>query len=125
VDDFPDSDLVLTTAGEGPVSVSRTFRVLPGSFNARLRYRFVTWEYPTYYGTRFDDTFSVVVRSASGGVLASKAGSLNSLPPSAYTVTGEVGPRAPARARPPSSAASCRGPARLRAAATGSNVRSV
>ncbi|GBG00228.1 hypothetical protein Rsub_13142 [Raphidocelis subcapitata] len=87
--DYADYDLVITTTGQGPVSVSHTFEVPSGSGQVEIRYRFVTNEYPTWYGSEYDDTFSVVVKSLKKGVVFSEGGSLNGLPASAYTITME------------------------------------
>jgi hypothetical protein len=88
---FNDNDMVLNTSGQGPVFLSRAFNVLPGSGNVAIRYRFVTEEFPVYYGTVYDDTFSVLVRSKKlGAIVLQAASSLNTLPSSAYTLTPAV-----------------------------------
>jgi hypothetical protein len=62
-----------------PNIVGRAFTVLPGTKHVEVRYRFFTEEYPVYYGTQYDDTWSVVVTSAKlGKVVLHDAGSLNS-----------------------------------------------
>jgi hypothetical protein len=88
---FDDYDMVLTTSGHGPVTLMRAFTVPPGSSTVAIRYRFVTQEFPGWYGSQFDDTFSVLVRSKNlGTVVLQDASSLNSIPYSDYTQTGEV-----------------------------------
>lgn len=73
-----DNDLAVETFGQGPQRVFRTFRTAPGQTDVRLRYRFITSEVPFgFFGTEFDDYFSVSVRT-SGGV-ARETNSMNGL----------------------------------------------
>ena len=54
-----DFDLVLQTAGqEGPQYAHHQFPVLAGSC-VKVRFRFQTDEFPSYYGTKFNDYYSV------------------------------------------------------------------
>jgi hypothetical protein len=63
-----DNDLVLTTQGEGPKTISRTFQAPVGALQARIRYKFITSEVPGgYFGTQFNDSFNLSIRSQSGG----------------------------------------------------------
>ncbi|MDQ2990436.1 MAG: putative Ig domain-containing protein, partial [Pseudomonadota bacterium] len=48
-------DLSLTTSGEGPASVSRTFTVPAGASQVKIRYRFITSEVPGgYFGSQYN-----------------------------------------------------------------------
>ena len=84
-----DFDLKLTTGGvEGPQRVSRTFSTKPGIRNVKVRYRFVTSEVPGgFFGTEFDDAFTVSVRSDGGGRISESA-SMNSLGLGAFDAQG-------------------------------------
>jgi hypothetical protein len=64
-----DMDLQISTSGEGRQGVSRTFELSPGTKSVRVRYRFVTSEVPGgYFGTKYNDTFDVAVRSEGDSV---------------------------------------------------------
>ncbi|MEM9103990.1 MAG: hypothetical protein AAGB12_16915, partial [Pseudomonadota bacterium] len=77
--DQPDLDLDLTTAGEGVQRISRTFNTSVGTQSVTVRYRFITSEVPGgYFGTQFNDYFSVSIRSMSGGI-AQESNSMNGL----------------------------------------------
>jgi hypothetical protein len=85
----PDFDLKLNTFGEGAQRVSRTFNVDPGSRFVKIRYRFVTSEVPGgFFGTEFDDAFSVSVRSQQGQGVISESASMNSLGLGAFDANG-------------------------------------
>lgn len=87
--DGPDMDLVLNTAGEGPVSISRTFQTQQGTQNVTVRYRFITSEVPGgYFGTEFNDYFSVSIRSVQGGGVISESASMNGLGLAAFDANG-------------------------------------
>lgn len=63
-------DLRLGTFGEGPQHISRTFTTRPGVRTVAVRYRFITSEIPGgFYGTQYNDYFSVSIRSESGNVV--------------------------------------------------------
>lgn len=71
-DDF---DLVLDTDGkEGPSTISRTFDAGPEATQVCVRYRFITSEVPGgYFGSEYNDYFSVILRGASGQVFESNS----------------------------------------------------
>jgi hypothetical protein len=86
-----DSDLMLTTSGEGPSSVSRTFAVPPGNSTVKIRYRFITSEVPGgYFGSNYNDSYSVQIRSQAGGGTASDANSMNSMGLAAFDASGST-----------------------------------
>ncbi|MFO1030485.1 MAG: hypothetical protein U1F60_05375 [Planctomycetota bacterium] len=75
-----DNDLLVTTLGEGPQSLSRTFVAGPGTTAVTVRYRFVTSEVPGgYFGTEFNDYYAVSVRSSTAGTIANESGTMNGL----------------------------------------------
>jgi len=77
-------DLQLSTLGEGPQFISRTFNIKAGIKQVTLKYRFITSEVPGgYFGSRFNDYFAITVRSqGTGGILniqnANGVGGINS-----------------------------------------------
>lgn len=84
-------DLALTTAGEGPSTVSRTFPVPAGASAVKIRYRFITSEVPGgYFGSQYNDSFSIMVRSQAGGATASNANSMNSMGLGAFDPAGST-----------------------------------
>ena len=84
-----DQDLVLTTSGEGPQSISRTFQVKPGTKTVKLRFRFVTSEVPGgYFGSQFNDYFKVSIRSLQGGGNAVEANNMNAMGLAAFDANG-------------------------------------
>lgn len=86
-----DQDLVVTTAGEGPQSGSRTFTTKPGTSKVTVRYRFITSEIPGgFYGSKYNDSYSISIRSAAGGA-AFDANSMNSLGLAAFDSGGSTG----------------------------------
>jgi hypothetical protein len=86
-----DLDLALTTSGEGPSTVSRTFKVPAGASQVKIRYRFITSEVPGgYFGSQYNDSFSIQVRSQQGGGAASDANSMNSLGLAAFDAGGST-----------------------------------
>ncbi len=75
-----DNDLQLNTSGEGEQSLSRTFSVSPGTTSVKVRYRFITSEVPGgYFGSEFNDYFSVSVRSKSKGLVSKESNTMNGL----------------------------------------------
>jgi hypothetical protein len=86
-----DEDLSLTTSGEGPQTVSYTFAVDPGTSSVTVRYRFVTAEVPGgYFGSQYDDGYSVSARSLSQGSQASDVNSMNALGLAAFDANGST-----------------------------------
>jgi hypothetical protein len=75
-----DFDLEIATAGEGPQSVSRTFDVGEGTRTVTVRYRFVTSEVPGgWFGSQYNDNFSVSIRSRYAGDMVQASNSMNGL----------------------------------------------
>jgi len=83
------SDLVLATQGHGKRTASYTFNPPVMAQSVRIRYRFQTAEYPTYYGSKYNDSFSVALRSQGGKSLA-ESGTLNGLSRAAFDATGST-----------------------------------
>lgn len=76
-----DQDLLLSTGGTMGVStVSRTFETDEGVTGVIVRYRFVTSEVPGgFFGSMYNDYFSVSIRSQKGGGNVAEASSMNGL----------------------------------------------
>ncbi|HEX8205433.1 MAG TPA: CARDB domain-containing protein [Solirubrobacteraceae bacterium] len=75
-----DMDLRLATSGEGEERISRTFAVEEDVESVSVKYRFITSEVPGgYFGTKYNDYFSVRVRSQSAGGGSTEANSMNGL----------------------------------------------
>jgi hypothetical protein len=84
-----DFDLRLSTSGAGAQRISRTFAVTPGVKNVAVRYMFITSEIPGgYFGTQYDDSFSVSVRSQTGQGSVVESSTMNSLGRAAFTANG-------------------------------------
>jgi hypothetical protein len=82
-------DLLLSTQGEGPQMISRTFKTKAGTKNVTLRYRFITSEVPGgYYGTKYNDSFNVSIRSGLGGRVVTESQSMNGLGLAAFDGSG-------------------------------------
>ena len=86
-----DNDLLLRTVGEGPTYISRTFVAKPGVTSVALRYRFQTEEVPGgYFGSEFNDFFSVAVRTLTGGDMAYESNNMNQLGLHAFDSAGST-----------------------------------
>jgi len=84
-DALSDQDLVIETVPvEGPTYCSRTFETKEGTTGVRIRYRFETSEYPTYFNTEFNDFFKVSIRSQVAGGSKTEANSMNGLGAAAF-----------------------------------------
>jgi hypothetical protein len=84
-----DFDLRLSTSGQGAQRISRTFNVTPGVKNVTVRYQFITSEVPGgYFGTQYDDSFSVSVRSQTGQGSVVESSTMNSLGLAAFNASG-------------------------------------
>ncbi|HEX8207959.1 MAG TPA: CARDB domain-containing protein [Solirubrobacteraceae bacterium] len=84
-----DMDLRLATSGEGEQRISRTFAVEEDVEAVSVKYRFITSEVPGgYFGTKYNDYFSVGVRSQSAGGNSTEANSMNGLGLGAFTGGG-------------------------------------
>ncbi|WP_377476449.1 MAG: calcium-binding protein [Microcoleus anatoxicus] len=82
-------DLVLGTSGQGEKSISRTFTTKPGTENVTLRYRFITSEVPGgYFGSQYNDYYSVSLRSLKGGGLETDGNTMNGLGRAAFDANG-------------------------------------
>jgi hypothetical protein len=83
-------DLQLSTGGiHGAQSISRTFQTKPGTKSVTVRYRFITSEVPGgYFGTEFNDYFSVSVRSQNAGGQIAESNSMNGLGLGAFDPSG-------------------------------------
>jgi AMOP domain len=75
------NDLYLSTNPVvGPTSASYTFKSSDGACAVEVRYRFVTSEVPGgYFGSRFNDYFSVSIRSKQAQKSVQEANSMNGL----------------------------------------------
>lgn len=86
-----DQDLQVTTSGEGPSSVSRTFKVKSGTSKVSIRFRFVTSEVPGgYFGSEYNDSYAITVRSAQAASVASDSNSMNGLGLVAFSAGGST-----------------------------------
>lgn len=73
-------DLKLITSGVGARPTSRTFRTKKGTNSVIVRYRFVTTEVPAgYFGSKYNDYYSVTLRSLAGEDTVIDANSMNTL----------------------------------------------
>lgn len=83
------SDLVVNTSGEGPRSVSRTFSTASTTGSVLVRYKFITSEVPGgFFGSQFNDSYSVTIRSQSGGAEKSDSNTMNGLGLGAFDSAG-------------------------------------
>jgi hypothetical protein len=84
-------DLVLATSGKGPVTLTRSYVTGPGHTGVSVRYRFVTSEVPGgYFGSQFNDFYSVSIRSFQAGGQISEAASMNGLGLAAFDSSGST-----------------------------------
>jgi hypothetical protein len=83
-------DASLSTLGEGPQRMSRTFTIKPGTSSVSVRYRFVTSEVPGgYFGSQYNDYFSVTIRSKSGAAIM-ESNTMNGLGLAAFDANGST-----------------------------------
>ena len=88
-----DKDLSLCTDGvyNGIRQISRVFKAPAGATMVHIRYRFVTEEVPGgYFGSKFNDFFSVSLRSLNRGSVATEAGTMNGLGLAAFDENGST-----------------------------------
>jgi hypothetical protein len=85
-----DNDLVLQTSFQGESAISRAFMTKKGTCSVKVRYRFVTSEFPIYFGTQFNDYFRVSIRSLNARGIAEERASMNGLGYSAFSATGSI-----------------------------------
>lgn len=86
------NDLRVRTMGLGEVTVKRTFITPVHTTGIRVRYRFVTSEIPGgYFGSRFNDYFSVSIRSREENGAIFESASMNGLGLAAFdSATGST-----------------------------------
>jgi hypothetical protein len=90
-DSITNQDLCITTDGtEGGVSTSRVFKTPKGSTMATIRYRFITSEYPRYFGTQYNDYFRISLRSQMKGSIATEIASMNGLGAAEFDAAGST-----------------------------------
>ncbi|KAF1990724.1 hypothetical protein K402DRAFT_202489 [Aulographum hederae CBS 113979] len=84
-----DTNLVLSTSGSSSVQVAHgSFTLHPSATRAYIKYKFVTDEVSGgYFGTQYNDYFSVSIRSSSGGYV-SVTNSMNNLGLAAFDGAG-------------------------------------
>lgn len=89
-DDPVNRDLRLQTSGEGEKSVARNFLTRIGTTRLTIRYRFITSEIPgEYYGSPYNDTYSVSIKVPQAGLDISEQSSMNDLSYEAFDeITG-------------------------------------
>lgn len=85
----PAQDYRAGTSGQGPRTVTYTFQPGPDAKSVRVRYRFQTEEFPTYFGSKYNDSFNLRLRTQSGG-LAMVGGAMNELGQSAFDGAGST-----------------------------------
>ena len=82
IEDLTDKDFVLGTNGiyDDQVRSSRTFVVAEGISCVSVRYKFVTEEVPGgYFGSKYNDYFSVSIRAKYSGKSIKETNSMNGL----------------------------------------------
>lgn len=85
----PDWDIVLKTSGQGTQYLTRTFATAPGTLSVRMRYRFVTLEVPGgWFGSKYNDGFSVLIRSLHGHAMVFEQNTMNGLGLAAFDANG-------------------------------------
>jgi hypothetical protein len=86
-----DNDLMVDTQSTQAQFVSRTFQTDPDVSAVHLRYRFVTKEVPGgYFGRSWNDYYSILVRSQSGGDRVFDVNSMNGLGLAAFSPDGST-----------------------------------
>jgi hypothetical protein len=82
------NDIVINTVDQGAEAMSRTFTAKPDTKSVTVRYRFITTEFPTYFNTRFNDSYNVTIRNS--GNIASDYSTMNGLGFSAFDNQGRT-----------------------------------
>lgn len=77
------------TSGEGPITTTHTFVPGADAKTVRIRYRFQTAEFPTYFGSAYNDSFEIKLKSKSGKS-AFVRGAMNELGKSAFDTGGST-----------------------------------
>lgn len=78
-----------STSGQGPHTTSYTFIPPTDTKTVRIRYRFQTAEFPTYFGSKYNDSFGITLESRSGRSVAESA-AMNGLGASAFDASGST-----------------------------------
>ena len=85
-------DLLLITVDEGEQYIHHPFVPREGITGVKVRYRFQTDEFPRYFGTQYNDYFSVSITSVYGDLFSigkeSESNSMNGLGRSAFLQGG-------------------------------------
>lgn len=85
------NDLFVYTQGTAYSQGRTRFTSSPGTSWVRIRFRFRTLEIPGgYFGTQFDDAYSIVLRSQSGGTTVVEQQSMNSIGLSGFDASGST-----------------------------------
>ncbi len=82
-------DFRVSTGGHGPRIATYTFVSPADAKTARIRYRFQTAEFPTYFGSTYNDSFHIALKTKSGKS-AAISGAMNELGKSAFDATGST-----------------------------------
>lgn len=85
----PKKDLRVGTSGQGSKTVTYTFSPPADSKTARIRYRFQTDEFPAYFGSRYNDSFNITLRS-QGGKSVARSEAMNELGKAAFDASGST-----------------------------------
>ena len=86
-----DNDLVVDTDSTQAQWISRTFQTDPDVSAVHLRYRFVTSEVPNgYFGSNYDDYYSVSIRSQNAGGSVFDVNTMNALGLAAFSPDGST-----------------------------------
>jgi Tol biopolymer transport system component len=85
-----DNDIVLRTQNIGPRYLKRVFNTKPGSNTVTVRFRFTTTEFPRFFGTAFDDQYTIVLSSRRGTGFFREQLSMNGLGRVAFDPLGQT-----------------------------------
>ena len=86
------NDLQLCTDGifDAARQTFRVFTAANGTTLVHVRYRFETMEYPVYFGTQYNDFFSITIRSLSKGSVSTESATMNGLGEFAFDAEGST-----------------------------------
>lgn len=82
-------DIQISTSGHGPVTTTYTVTPQADATTARIRYRFKTAEFPTYFGSAYNDSYRITLTSQSGRKVVA-SGAMNQLGASAFDDSGST-----------------------------------
>jgi hypothetical protein len=88
--DDEDQDLMLVTNGVGEQLATHSFTVNAGTLSVSVRYRFQTNEFPDWYGSEYNDYYSISLR-ADGGTPVHETLSMNVIGKDSFDSTGSTG----------------------------------